>query len=338
MIGDFRRSFVHHRQIKEVIFVNLNYTKILHFLTIVKHMNMNKAANELYVSQPALSLSISRLEEDLGIVLFYRDKNKLILSREAKLLLPRFRQLQTDYEDLVREAGHLKDPLQDKFINISFSGSKFFFSSLHLTGILDQFDQAIVKFCYLNIDQAVEMLLSGQVDIAISCPLIRNPRIATVDLLTEPIGLALPKGHPMAVQDRVSLTDLQSVTIYGLSKENTFRQLCDKLFRAHNIQIHYTSESNMAAYHRLMEKNDSSSGFLVTPTNFSMTLKGLGDYVYLPIDDGSICRKMGISYLTESDIQYRYADFIALMRENIQKLNEHHHLVGQSMMEHVMEW
>ena len=328
---------MHYRQIKEVIFVNLNYTKVLHFLTIVKHMYMNKAANELYVSQPALNLSISRLEEELGLVLFYRDKNKLVLSREAKLLLPRFKQLQADYEDLIRESEHLKDPLQDKFINISFSGSKFFFSSLHLTSILDRSDQAIVKFCYLDIDQAVEMLLSDQVDIAISCPLIKHPRIATVDLLTEPIGLALPKGHPMAKRDHLSLAELQTVTIYGLSKENTFRQLCDKLFRTHNIQIHYKSESNMAAYHRSMIKNDPSSGSLVTPTNFSMTIRELGDYVYLPIDDKSICRKMGISYLAESDVQYRYADFITLMKDNIQELNEHHHIVGQSMMKHAME-
>ena len=62
----------------------------MHFLTVVKYMNMNKAAKELYITQPALSFSISRLEKELGLALFYRDKNKLVLSKEAEILLPAF--------------------------------------------------------------------------------------------------------------------------------------------------------------------------------------------------------------------------------------------------------
>ncbi len=95
--------FVKYLQESQVNFMNLNYTRVLHFLTTAKYMNMNKAANELYISQPALSLSISRLEEELGITLFYRNKKKLILSREAKLLLPYFEQLQMDYDSLAHE-------------------------------------------------------------------------------------------------------------------------------------------------------------------------------------------------------------------------------------------
>ena len=60
--------FVKYLQESQVNFMNLNYTRVLHFFTTAKYMNMNKAANELYISQPALSLSISRLEEELGPV------------------------------------------------------------------------------------------------------------------------------------------------------------------------------------------------------------------------------------------------------------------------------
>lgn len=318
-----------------MFFVNLNYTRILHFLTIVKHMNMNKAAKELYISQPALSLSISRLEEDLGISLFYRDKNKLILSREAQILLPRFQQLQTDYDALIHEAELLHSPQQDKFINISFSGSKYFFSSLHLTGILNQFGQSIPKLCYIDISQAVEMLLSKQIDFAISCPLISHAKITTLVLLTEPIGLVLPAAHPSADKKSISLTELKAIPIHGLSKENTFRNLCDSICAAHNIQIHYATENNIADYNQLMTKNDRTCGFLATPINYELNFKTLGNYVYLTIDDSIMNRKMGISYLTVSDVQYKYANFISIMQENINKLNYYHHDIGRSIMNSV---
>ncbi len=312
--------------------MNLNYTRILHFLTTVKHMNMNKAAKELYISQPALSLSISRLEEDLGVSLFYRDKNKLVLSREARILLPRFQQLRSDYELLIQEAELLHSPRQDQFINISFSGSKYFFASLHLTGILNQFDQIIPKLCYIDVDQAEEMLLSGQIDFAIACPLISHPKITTLVLLTEPIGLVLPDSHPFACKKSISLHELETIPIHGLSKENTFRNLCDSICAAHNIQIDYVTESNIADYNQLMTGNNGSGCFLATPANYDMNFKPSGNYVYLTIDGSVMNRKMGLSYLTDSDIQYKYANFVSIMQENINQLNYHHHDIGKSIM------
>ncbi len=312
--------------------MNLNHTRIIHFLTTVKHMNMNQAAKELYISQPALSLSISRLEEDLGIVLFYREKNKLILSREARILLPRFQQLQLDYENLIQEAKRLRSPHPDKFINISFSGSKYFFASLHLTGILNQFDQAIPNLCYVDRSQATEMLLAMQVDFAIACPLLTHPRITTQVLLTEPIGLVLPSSHPLAGRKSISLDTLQALPIHGLARENSFRQMCDSICMARNIHIHYKTENTIAAYNKRMSNNDNTCGFLSTPANFEISFRNFGDYVYVEIDEEAMSRKMGISYLTGSEVQYKYARFLTLMKENIEKLNDHHHILELSMM------
>lgn len=304
----------------------------MHFLTTVKYMNMNQAAKELYISQPALSLSISRLEEELGVVLFYREKNKLILSREARVLLPRFQHLQVDYDNLIREAKMLRSPHPDKFINISFSGSKYFFASLHLTGILNQFGQAIPNLCYVDRSQATDMLLALQVDFAIACPLLQHPRITTIDLLTEPIGLVLPISHPLALKKHISLDTLQALPIHGLAKENTFRQICDNISKSRNIHIHYETENTIAAYNKLMSENDGACGFLATPANYELSFRNLGDYVYVKIDDEAMSRKMGISYLTGSEVQYKYAEFLSLMKENIGKLNDHHHILGMSMM------
>lgn len=312
--------------------MNLNHTRILHFLTTVKHMNMNKAASELYISQPALSLSISRLEEELGTTLFYRDKKKLILSKEAKALLPYFKQLQLDYDSLIHEAELLRTPLPDKFVNISFSGSQYFFISLHLTGILNQFDQAVTKLCYVDVKQAKEMLLSGQVDFSISCPLIQHASVTTIELFTEPIGLVLAASHPLASQKHATLTDLETVPIHGLSKENTFRRLCDTICGTHNIHICYATENNISSYNKLMNCNDGTCGFFATPTNYELNFQKLGDYVYLSIDDTIFNRKMGISYLTDSEVQYKYSNFITMMKENIDKLNYYHHSIGRNIM------
>ena len=66
----------------------MDYAQIERFLTIVKHMNLGKAAGELYISQSALSQSISNLEKELGFSLFHRISNKLVLTRRRRRFFP----------------------------------------------------------------------------------------------------------------------------------------------------------------------------------------------------------------------------------------------------------
>ena len=179
--------------------MNITYTKILHFLTVAKHLNMNSAAGELFVSQPALSLSISRLESDLGVTLFYRDRNKLILSREGEALYPRFEQLRQDYDSMLRAAKELAQP-REQAVNISFSGSTYFFATFSITNLLSQYHAAVVKICFLDYQQALSMLLTKQLDFAVSSVPLSHPEVSSVTVIKEPIGLILPKGHPLHYQ------------------------------------------------------------------------------------------------------------------------------------------
>lgn len=63
----------------------MNTKQLTYFLEIVKQRNMNKAAEALYVSQPSLSQYLSRLEQELGASLFYRQKGNMTPTPAGKL-------------------------------------------------------------------------------------------------------------------------------------------------------------------------------------------------------------------------------------------------------------
>ncbi len=65
---------------------NLDYNLLFTFKTCVEEKSFSKAANVLHVKQPAISYSINKLEELLGITLFERTRNGLIMTDEAKIL------------------------------------------------------------------------------------------------------------------------------------------------------------------------------------------------------------------------------------------------------------
>ena len=309
--------------------MSISYSQVLHFLTTVKYMNMNKAARELFISQPGLSLSISRLESELGVTLFYRDNNKLILSEEGKHLQPYFEQLRNDTDALLNATATLsKEQLKD--VNVSYSGSAYFFSSFLVAKPFDQ-PGTVIKLCYINPDLAVDMLLSGQLDFAISSIPIKHPRITTENVIENPIGFVVLRSHPLAAQESVSVNDMLREKIHGLTSDSSFRQACDACFAENNIKISYFTEESTHNYRKRMEPQNCQGGFFAMQTTFEENFLSMGDYVFLPFCDFNLRQTITISYLRSGDGQCRYADLLQGLKKHILEVNTIHMQVGNML-------
>lgn len=63
----------------------IEFNQLKHLVAIAKNKTISKAAEELLISQPGLTKSMQRLEEDLGLSLFNRKKNKIELNDNGLL-------------------------------------------------------------------------------------------------------------------------------------------------------------------------------------------------------------------------------------------------------------
>ena len=313
--------------------MNINYTRIRNFLVTVKHMNMNSAARELFITQPALSLSISKLEEELGLVLFYRKKNRLILSREGKLLLPRLEKIRNEVENLISEVEALKLDT-DKHVNISFSGSAYVFSELYYNGVIEKLPSISAKLSFVDFQQALYLLLSEQTDLAITYPAISHPRVTSEILYTEPIGVVLPNCHPMSGKEILELTDLPELLFHGLNKNHLFRYQVDKILAKNDIYPNYTTQNSYPEYIRKMAESDGFHCFFSTLNNYNVNFSAVGGYVYRPVNEPTFLRSVGISYLTTSNIQYQYPELLSNLKAIVPSLydtinhSNHTHLMN----------
>lgn len=310
--------------------MNISYTKVIHFLTIVKHMNMNAAAKELFISQSALSLSISRMEEDLGCPLFYRDKNKLILSREAEQLLLHFERIREEYDNLIKTAYALRHS-HNNYVNISFSGSLYFFSVLYSHNFATASNTTAAKLSYVDASQAMEMLLSGAIDFSISTFPLIHPLISCMDVFAEPIGFVVPASHPYANRTQISLEELKSQRIHGLSQQHVFRQICDKICSEHHIDLQYETEDDYNNYHKRIFRKNNSHGFFATRNNYEANFRSRADYVYLEFSETDMQRKTGIYYLENQRKQYEHSELLEHLKKTLISYQNQLHLVGNAM-------
>ena len=73
-------------------------TKMYTFLKVAEYLNFTKAAEALYMTQPAVSQQIKQLEEEVGAKVFIRNKNGLILTQQGEIVLKYARRQKALYE------------------------------------------------------------------------------------------------------------------------------------------------------------------------------------------------------------------------------------------------
>lgn len=200
---------------------------ICEFVTLSETCNYMEAADQLFISQSALSRHIKTLEEDLGVQLFDRSTRKVSLSRFGTLFLPYARKIastQYEYEAAISAAQKAEHG------NIRI-GSIPVMSQYHITDLFVAFQKENPGISLDIIEgdsyELIRLLRSGQCDLAF----IREGEENTdefniihydVDQLTA----FLPKGHPLADRSFIRIEQLRNEPLMLLSKNTYMYSLC----------------------------------------------------------------------------------------------------------------
>ena len=95
--------------------------QLRYLITIAETNSLNKAAEQLYVSQPSLTSAMKELEKELGIILFYRSGRGVTLTNDGTEFLLYAKQIYSQYESVMEKYGLL---LQAKKLLIKSLKSK----------------------------------------------------------------------------------------------------------------------------------------------------------------------------------------------------------------------
>jgi DNA-binding transcriptional LysR family regulator len=92
----------------------MDYTLLRAFAIVAREGNLTRAAHQLHLTQPAVSLQIKNLQESLGIVLFTRTSHGLTLTRDGAALLPHAERALTAASEVARAAGALRNEVRGR--------------------------------------------------------------------------------------------------------------------------------------------------------------------------------------------------------------------------------
>ncbi|MBU5212318.1 LysR family transcriptional regulator [Heyndrickxia oleronia] len=167
--------------------------KWLHtFIAAARHENFRKTAEELFISQPTVTVHIKLLEEEIGSSLFEREGRKIILTEAGKKFIPIARTMIGVYEEGKAEMDRFRQGYTQKLI---LAMSPLIAESI-MPYVLKKF-----MLAYPNIEISVQVLdsikipeavLSGKVDLGLSRSEIKNADLTCRPLYEDPVILVVP--------------------------------------------------------------------------------------------------------------------------------------------------
>lgn len=185
-------------------------TRLLrYFVVVAEEANLTRAAERLFVSQPALTKQIKQLEARLGVELFTRSRTGTAVTEAGQALAERAPALLTDWDRAVRETRATARRAA-RVLRVGFLAS----------AANEATQQIIAGFTALRSGWKVDMrqapwtdptagLADGDVDVGLlRLPFPGQERLRVEVLLSEPRWVALPSGHPYATRDEIQFRDL----------------------------------------------------------------------------------------------------------------------------------
>jgi LysR family transcriptional regulator, hydrogen peroxide-inducible genes activator len=186
----------------------MELAQLRHFLKVAEHENFTRAAQEVSLSQSALSRSIARLEEELGQPLFERQTRKVTLTECGKLLVGRAGQILQLIDDT---RAQFNDDGQTGRIRVgAIPTIAPYFLPARLKAFQREFPKATVVVAEDTTDNLLKRLKDGQVDVVIAAQPIEARYLQVDKLFDEELLLVSASKSPLASQSVIQLRDLES--------------------------------------------------------------------------------------------------------------------------------
>lgn len=222
----------------------MNIKQLRAFLTVAQSMSFANAAQRLHLSQPALSLAIKGLEEDLGGKLLTRTTRTIALTPEGEALVPIAKRLLAQWENAEDE---MKQRFALQLGKISIAAMPSFAGSL--------LPKAIHNYhkCYPSIqvtiddvlsDNVVEMVASNQVELGVTFIPNTSVALAFYPLYEDRFIALLPPNHPLAELDEVHWLELLRYDFITLQRPSSVRTMIENALNDAGIEFNIAFDAH----------------------------------------------------------------------------------------------
>ncbi|HXH64048.1 MAG TPA: LysR family transcriptional regulator [Mariprofundaceae bacterium] len=273
--------------------MHLTLRQLAVFEAVANHMNYSRAAQQLHLSQPAASMQVKQLEENIGLPLFEQLGKKIFLTEAGHELLHYARDIRQQVEEAQLTLEELKG-LKRGTLHLTMASTANYFAPQLLAAFHQKYPEAKVQLDVTNRAGLIEAVRNNTTDMAIMGRPPEGQGLVGTPFMDNPLVIIAPPSHPLAKRGMIRLQELAQEPFIVRESDSGTRIAAERFFAEHGIRLITGMEMNRSEAIKQAVMAELGLGIVSLHTlEMELTLKRL---VVLKVEDFPIMRQWHIVY------------------------------------------
>lgn len=216
--------------------LHLTFRQLSVFEAVARNLSFSRAAQELHLSQPAVSMQIKQLEENVGISLFEQLGKKIFLTEAGRELYHYSRVIAQQLNEVEAVLSELKGLKRGK-LKISVASTANYFAPQLLATFSQRLPTITVSLDVTNRQALLLQLANNEMDMAIMGQPPDGLDLVAESFMDNPLVVIAPVNHPLVRKKSIPLERMQEETFLIREEGSGTRIAMERYFEAHGVRI-----------------------------------------------------------------------------------------------------
>ena len=289
----------------------MNLNQLTYFKAVSETGSISRAAEELLITQPAVSKQIKALEDELGEKLFDRIGKKVFLTRAGQMLY-------THVDRILRSVDEAKTAVRD--ISAECSGELIIGVSDHISihrlpdvlkSYITAFPKVDLKLRCHRSETILEMVGKNLVDLGVITLPKSAQNMVLIKIWKDPMSLVFVKGHPLESIPTVKLKDAVNYGMILNEPDTETRRAIDDAFALMKLTPNVTME--VAYIETIKGLVKTGLGISILPDKAVESEVKSGELGKARIVDADLSRDLGVVYLKDKFLSRPATEFLKIL-------------------------
>ncbi|MBK1700250.1 LysR family transcriptional regulator [Thiococcus pfennigii] len=216
--------------------MNLSFRQLQVFEAVARRLSYTRAAEELHLSQPAVSMQVRQLEDEIGLPLFERLGKSISLTEMGREVYQCSRSISATLLDLEEVVAALKGVERGR-LSIAVASTVNYFAPRMLARFHQRFPGIDLRLDIANREQLVRLLEANGVDLVLMGQPPEGVDLEAEVFLENPLVIIAPPGHPLSRASRIPLEALTDEVFLMREPGSGTRQAIERHFAEHGLAV-----------------------------------------------------------------------------------------------------
>jgi DNA-binding transcriptional LysR family regulator len=223
--------------------MNITLRQLKVFERVARRLSFTRAAEELFLTQPAVSMQIKQFEENVGLPLFERLGKKIYLTRAGEELYRLSRTISQQLEEAEALVEELKGTEGGRLL-VAVANTVHYFGIRLLAEFCRRHPKVRVSFKVTNRKGLLRQLEDNESDIVLMGQPPDDDSLEADAFLDNPVVVIAPVNHPLAGRDGIALDELRSETFIMREQGSGTRNSVERFLAERGVQLNVTMDMN----------------------------------------------------------------------------------------------